>query len=587
MHGGEPGGTAALDQVALAVQASPGVFALLLGSGVSRAAAIPTGTQILDDLIRRCALAAGEPEPEDARAWYAARFREPAGYSTVLARLGSTPAARRDLLRSYFEPTPDERERGLKMPTVAHHAIARLVERGHIRVIVTTNFDRLLENALMERGIAPSVISSPDDVTGAMPLAHARCTIIKVHGDYLDARIRNTGDELQRYPARLARVVRQVFDEYGLIVSGWSADWDQALRDLLAATSSRRFPMFWCGRHPAKDASRALIDLRSGVEVRIQGADHLFEELAERVAALDARGAVADLSIDVVRERVKRYVVDPSAVVRLSDLVGALLQDAIPTVRGLVGDAWREGGASGALVQRHEAAAAPLVVAMVHGCHWGGPEHLGTWWRVLQSLGSIHRDDGSEALRLLARYPAQLALYAGCLGAFAGGHLRTLATLLSAPIRDGSDTVPASVLLTRDGSLHRSLADEVLGADGKTASSPAPASDHRAAVLREELLPYLPARDIYDDVFDEVEHLLALSVASRTAGADGPNGIVSMPRTIPVGRYMWRSWEPTRAAVARRGHELVDAGVFASVGALEQAEAVVEANRGRALAAAV
>jgi hypothetical protein len=32
-----------------------------------------------------------------------------------------------------------------------------------VRVIVTTNFDRLLENALEAEGINPAVIASPDD----------------------------------------------------------------------------------------------------------------------------------------------------------------------------------------------------------------------------------------------------------------------------------------------------------------------------------------------------------------------------------------------------------------------------------------
>lgn len=36
------------------------------------------------------------------------------------------------------------------MPTVAHKAIANLVKHGFIKVIVTTNFDRLLERALEE-----------------------------------------------------------------------------------------------------------------------------------------------------------------------------------------------------------------------------------------------------------------------------------------------------------------------------------------------------------------------------------------------------------------------------------------------------
>ena len=38
---------------------------------------------------------------------------------------------------------------------MTHHAIAELMERGFVRIVVTTNFDRLLEHAIGERGIAP------------------------------------------------------------------------------------------------------------------------------------------------------------------------------------------------------------------------------------------------------------------------------------------------------------------------------------------------------------------------------------------------------------------------------------------------
>jgi hypothetical protein len=96
-------------------------------------------------------------------------------------------------------------------------------------------------------------------------------------------------------------------------------------------------------------------------------------------------------------------------------------------------------------------------------------------------------------------------------------------------------------------------------------------------VLRDELLPYLPALDIYEDVFDEVEHLLALTVASRLEATS--------PDAVPVGRYLWRSWDVTRAMVERRAGELVDAGLFASPQVLEAAQARVAANRERLVAA--
>ncbi len=79
-------------------------------------------------------------------------------------------------MRSYFEPTEEDREQGRKAPSPAHRAIAALVAKGYIRLIVTTNFDRPMEQALVDEGIQPTVISTTDAVKGAMPLTYSRCT---------------------------------------------------------------------------------------------------------------------------------------------------------------------------------------------------------------------------------------------------------------------------------------------------------------------------------------------------------------------------------------------------------------------------
>ena len=72
-----------------------------------------------------------------------------------------------------------------------------------------------------------------------VPLVHTQHCLIKLHGDYLDPRIRNTPSELSEYPDGVNELLDRIFDEYGLIVCGWSADWDGALRD---AMSSRLIP---------------------------------------------------------------------------------------------------------------------------------------------------------------------------------------------------------------------------------------------------------------------------------------------------------------------------------------------------------
>ncbi|MCK5745082.1 MAG: hypothetical protein KAH44_02665, partial [Oricola sp.] len=149
-----------LTQIAFSVCENKGVFALLLGSGLSRAAGIPTGWEITLDLIRRVALAKGIDEQADWAKWHRDEFGSEPDYSALLEELAASSEERRSILQSYIEPTDEEREEGLKVPTPAHHAVADLVRDGHVRVIVTTNFDRLTENALRERDVEPTIVSS-------------------------------------------------------------------------------------------------------------------------------------------------------------------------------------------------------------------------------------------------------------------------------------------------------------------------------------------------------------------------------------------------------------------------------------------
>ncbi len=172
------------------------------GSGVSKAAGIPTGWEITVDLIRKLARVLGENLEPSPERWYADKYELEPDYSEIVKELAKTPADRQQLLRGYVEPNDQERQEGKKAPTLAHRAIAALARQGFVRVIVTTNFDRLMETALADEGLQPLVLALPGQIQGAPPLTHAGCTVLKVHGDYLDTRLRNTEAELETYPRR-------------------------------------------------------------------------------------------------------------------------------------------------------------------------------------------------------------------------------------------------------------------------------------------------------------------------------------------------------------------------------------------------
>ena len=99
-----------LTSLAFSMYHNKGVYALLLGSGISRGANIPTAWDIVEDLCRQIAVANGEniDEINDFLNWYEVTYEEPPGYSTLLAKLGRTQADRTGALRKYFEESADD-----------------------------------------------------------------------------------------------------------------------------------------------------------------------------------------------------------------------------------------------------------------------------------------------------------------------------------------------------------------------------------------------------------------------------------------------------------------------------------------------
>lgn len=297
-------------RVALAtcVHSAPGVYAMLVGSGMSSAAGIRTGWQVVEDLIRKVAVAEGvdlaalEQTPEE---WWAIDSRPEPRYDTLLPALASTDAARQTLLREYFDPPPERG--GPILPTAGHQALAQLCASGRVRVILTTNFDRLIERALEQAGVAPQVITSPEQAKGMTPLMHAPVTVVKLHGDYsmLGHGLRNTPEELSSYPEEWTRLLAWVFDEFGLIVVGWSADYDTALYHTLAASPSRRYPVFWASYNGnLTEAAHRLIAQRGATVIDTSGAEEFLIDLTQRLWRLDQ---IAIRRIKPTRLRIYRY----------------------------------------------------------------------------------------------------------------------------------------------------------------------------------------------------------------------------------------------------------------------------------------
>ena len=310
--------------LAMSMHAGPGVYALLVGSGISMGAGVLTGWGVLTQLVRQ--MAATEASTElpidfDVERWWTTKYPGvEIGYGSVLEAAGISPSDRRRLLEPFFVATDQDRDEGKKVPAPAHEAIAQLVKRGTVRVIVTTNFDDLLEQALQDMGVPIQVIAAPDMIAGCEPLRHSACSVIKVHGDYKRIDLLNTEAELDRYHNDLDQLLDVVFDEYGIIVSGWSADWDTALVAAIRRTKSRRYPLYWSAVGPLGDNARTIVGARRGTLIANAPADEFFPDLSNRLSLLD-RLATPPLTRDLAIARLKRCLPDPVRRIDLRDLV--------------------------------------------------------------------------------------------------------------------------------------------------------------------------------------------------------------------------------------------------------------------------
>lgn len=234
-----------------------------LGAGASASAGIPTAWNMIWDFKRTL---------------YCAKQRIPLNYCQDLGdrrvrqRLQQffdevdecPPAGSDDEYVYYFEslyPNPADRRRYIDdlvtqgAPSYGHRVLAALMKMGDVRIVWTTNFDTMVEDALL-----PLLESSGQLITADLDnprvvrqaINGGRWPILaKLHGDFRSRRLKNVGEELRRQDKELRYALVEACKRYGLAVVGYSGR-DHSVMDALedAIAGGRGFPegLFWFHR---------------------------------------------------------------------------------------------------------------------------------------------------------------------------------------------------------------------------------------------------------------------------------------------------------------------------------------------------
>lgn len=523
--------------LALAVHSSRNAYAMLLGSGVSRSSGIPTGWEIVLDLIGRLAAASGKEAGPDLAGWYTSEYQKEPRYDELLDGLLPSPQDRRSLLRSFFEPTTEEREQGVKMPSRGHRAIAQLVAAGFVRIIVTTNFDRLIEQSLEEVSVRPIVIDRADGILGAPPISSGEVFVIKIHGDYMDSRIRNTPEELSEYEPPMQELLQGVFSDFGLVVCGWSGEWDSALRSLLSNRPPGSRPVYWASRSEPGGITGACIKALEASVILTRDADTFLGELEERVMSLEGMTRGAPISTAVAIATVKRYLPDLGQRIRLRDL---LLDEADDLRRHSGRDLFPVAPAlppDGILdrIRQYENLTSRLAAMVSVGCFYGQGTYDALFVEILETVARERGDaNGNVVLLALEGYPALLTLHAAGVSCVAGEEYGTLSALLSrARVRERGEYRPAVSVLHAAGFGEMSSWDFLPGLERHRT----PLNDLLVDSIRPMVRETIPDDERYQDAFDRYEYLVALVHFDLRRSAEGEGRGWAW---APIGRFGWK-----------------------------------------------
>lgn len=539
-------------KLAFTIYSSPGVYALLLGSGISRDAGILTGWEVTLDLIRKIA-ATEKEKPKDFEKWYQERYHESPDYTKLLKKLTITPTDRANLLRSYFEPKVEEREAGLKIPTLAHKCIAILIKYGYIRIILTTNFDRLLEEALSEQGITPTIISTEDEMKGAMPFVHSNCTIIKLHGDYMDTRIKNTPEELAKYPKKVDKYLDRVLDEFGLIICGWSAKYDIALRDALYRRKNRRFSTYWTVKGKLYDEANKLSNHLITEQIPIESANKFFTQLLEKVEALKDIEKPHPLTLPLAIVTTKKYLSEGKYDIKLRDLVieeTEKVYSILNSKRFEVEGIKTEKEIFQKRMNDYEISVNIIMGILNTIAFYGQGKYVflinNTIERILRIPKDYRYRDGLIWLKL---YPALLLSYSIGIISIATENYRALAALLlKTNYIENNEKKTAIEVLNVSQVFYGNYDKWVPYPDAEKKKTPA--SEYMFKIMKDLLKNNIPDEKNYEEFFDIFEYLTGLIYVDLMFEDVSPESI-----RFPIGRFTWKYYG---LGSGRKGFKLIN-----------------------------
>lgn len=311
-------------------------FCFILGSGASAESGIPTGStlemQWMDCLMGKMGDRGMPPmDADETRKIAAELFQEKAvehefgeiEKAWLRAKKESIPIPSKyyfDIYKLRFHGNPRqgynylEKIMELCAPSLGYHTLAMLLtESSQHNLVITTNFDSLVEDALFLYTNKRPLVVSHESLADYMEANIQRPIVAKVHRGLMYAPF-NSPETTQELKPEWQSALRRAFDIYTPVVIGYAGGDHSLMSFLQQKSTSMRNGVYWCYRgkpDPANLPDAAIqkfVKDRDGYFVAIDGFDALMVELGKTMYGDAIRPRHTEEKLKKTHEeRVRKY----------------------------------------------------------------------------------------------------------------------------------------------------------------------------------------------------------------------------------------------------------------------------------------
>ena len=284
-------------------------FAFILGAGASFTSGIPTGQGLaqrwLKDLhLRECA------DGSSIEQWIAG-----CGISDGELTFQNASTYYPQIFERRFE---GDREAGYaelesamegKSPSLGYYLLAEIIQHTRHKVVVTTNFDNLVADALAMHAHQSPLVVAHESLAGFVRPQMRRPLVAKIHRDlYLNPINDMAGVSTLEQGWKIA--LRKLFQYFTPVVVGYGGN-DGSLMDMLLGLAQGDIAgrMIWCYRPGSPPPEKALEVLykHNGVLVKIPDFDEFMLQLAAKLVDNFNVADIAERTEKLGQERATHY----------------------------------------------------------------------------------------------------------------------------------------------------------------------------------------------------------------------------------------------------------------------------------------